>query len=320
MYPELFRIPGLGLSIYSYGLMMVIGFFGAVQLAKFLAHRNRLDPELFINAALLALISGVIGARASHVLENLSDFTRHDRTAWQNFLAMINVRSGGLTYYGGFLLAFPTLVCYALWKKIPLRLGMDIVAPCIMVGLGFGRIGCFLNGCCYGAECNLPWAVSFPYGSNAYVDQYYNHEIQPPAQLLRNDELMRTPDGPVPALVSAQDAKKDPAMRKLVDLYQLKAKPVQPAELYSSFTAFLLAALLVAYLTMPHMPGRVFALMCMLEGISRFLLEMVRVEPPVIGRFSLSMVIGLAVMLIGVILWFAFGRPDPREKLAVAAA
>src|SRR5205814_9150448 len=102
--------------------------------------------------------------RLSHVLENFSDFTRPDRTALQNLGAVFDIGSGGLTYYGGFLLATPALIGYAIWKRVPLRLGMDIVAPCLMVGPAFGRFGCFLNGCCYGAECTtdrVPWPCSF---------------------------------------------------------------------------------------------------------------------------------------------------------------
>ena len=69
-----------------------------------------------------------------------------------------------------------------------------------------------------------------------------------------------------------------------------------------------LAALLVAYFSMPHVAGRVFALMLMLEGLTRFLLEMLRVEPPVIGSFSLSMILGLMLVGLGAILWITFGR------------
>src|SRR5688500_15129122 len=75
MLQELFRIPGLDIPIFGYGLMLVIGFLAAAQLAKFLARRSGLDPEVFINAGLLALVSGVIGARLSHVLENLGQYT-----------------------------------------------------------------------------------------------------------------------------------------------------------------------------------------------------------------------------------------------------
>ena len=132
--------------------MLVIAFFAAMELAKFLARRSGLDPEIFANAALIALVAGVIGARLSHVLENIGDYTRSDLSFGQNFWNAINLRSGGLTYYGGFILAFAAVLAYGFYKRVPIRLGMDVIAPCLMIGLGFGRIGCYLNGCCYGAD------------------------------------------------------------------------------------------------------------------------------------------------------------------------
>src|SRR5215211_3802533 len=168
--------------------MLVLGFLLAAQLAKWLAGRCGFNGDTFVNAALLALISGVIGARLSHVIESLADptnieFARNNKSAWDNFLSMLNVSSGGLTFYGGFLLATPVLIGYALWKKVPLLKGMDIIAPALMVGLAFGRIGCFFNGCCYGEECSLSWGAAFPYGSNAFIEQYERGEITVPAEL-----------------------------------------------------------------------------------------------------------------------------------------
>jgi phosphatidylglycerol---prolipoprotein diacylglyceryl transferase len=311
MHPELFRIPLLGWPVYGYGVMLVIGFFTALALAKFLARRNGLDPELFVNAALIALATGVIGARLSHVLENLSDFTRSDLSVWQNVVNVFNMRSGGLTYYGGFLLATPCAIVYALKKKVPLRLGMDIIAPCLMIGLGFGRVGCFLNGCCHGSECNLPWAVTFPYGSNAFIDQFEDkqHPLDVPPALTyvhpESGELRVIPP-----------AKLGPQQEALAEHY--RSRPVHPAQLYSTITALMLAALLTAYFTLPHVPGRVFALMLMLEGASRFVLESLRTEPPVWGVMSLSMVIGLMLVLAGAILWVVFGQIGSADEMPVA--
>jgi phosphatidylglycerol:prolipoprotein diacylglycerol transferase len=232
---------------------------------------------------------------------------------------MINLSSGGLTYYGGFILAFIVLVWYGRKKKVPLPLAMDIIAPCLMIGLGFGRIGCFLNGCCEGAVCPQPYAVTFPYFSNPYLDQYRKGQLagKVPKELIRFD-------GNRLRLISPADAKDNPQLLALMK--QQRSLPVHAAQLYSTITCFMLAALLVAYFSMPHLAGRVFALMLMLEGLTRFILEMLRVEPGVIGNFSLSMIIGLMLVGMGAILWIVFGRfprlvkPSPAMTPAPAAA
>ena len=301
-----FSLFGHEIAIHGFGLMLVIGFLCAMQLAKFLARKSGLDGEVFANACLLGLFTGVLGARLSHVLENLSDFTRSDRSIGQNLFEMINISSGGLTYYGGFLLAFPTLLIYAAKKKIPLRLGMDIIAPCLMVGLAFGRVGCFLNGCCYGAESNLPWSVEFPYGSYAYEDEYRNGEVTPPSALTYS-----TDDGGRAIYPPLQIKKSGNATLEQMASQQ-HSRPVHPSQLYTTITALLLAAMLVAYYSLPHTPGSVFAMMMVLEGIGRFVLELLRVEPPVLYvhgyGFSLSMVLGVALAIGGGILGFIFNR------------
>src|SRR3954466_10885098 len=84
MMQVLFRLPFIDLPIYGYGVMMVIGFLAGIQLAKFLARRNGIDPEIFVNAGLIALITGVIGARLSHVIENIHQYTDPNRSIWAN--------------------------------------------------------------------------------------------------------------------------------------------------------------------------------------------------------------------------------------------
>lgn len=310
MWQELIRIPlpfdlplvGDRLVIYGFGLMLVVGFLLAMELARRLARQRGIDPEVFSNAALLALLTGILGARLSHVLENLSEYTRADRSLWANLVAAANISSGGLTYYGGFLLAFPTLLLYGRAKRIHLPTGMDVVAPCLMVGLAFGRLGCFLNGCCFGAACALPWAVAFPYASPPYVDQFEAGKINPPPQLVR------------------VDARGERSLRELAELRQAengarlaiaetqRSLPLHPAQLYSAFTASLLAGLLVTHFRLPHAPGRTFALMLMLEAAARFSLELVRSEPPVLWGMSFSMAVSIPLVLLGALLWAIFGK------------
>ena len=333
MLQELFRIPLPGslpdLPIWSFGLMLVIGFLAALQLAKYLARRAGIDPELFVNAGLIALVAGVVGARLSHVLENIGDYTTvtASRSAWDNFIDAINIRSGGLTYYGGFLLAFPILVWYALKNRIPVRVGMDIIAPCLMVGLAFGRIGCFLNGCCYGAECHLPWAVSFPYQSLPYQDEFAQGEVAPPPELLVPLENGRTrlvtrdelKSGEIVTARATERIPLAPGARALAAAQH--SSPLHPAQLYSAITAFLIAGITLTYITLRGAPGRAFALMMMLEGVTRFVLEMLRTEPTVWGTpLSLSMWLGLGLVLGGAALWVAFGRAWSRSPAGTAPA
>jgi phosphatidylglycerol:prolipoprotein diacylglycerol transferase len=315
MYPTIFHLPIVGIPIYGYGLMMVFAFLATQWTASKLAKIKGIDPEIFVNVALFALVSGVIGSRISHVLENLGYYTNPQLTAWQNFLDMINIRSGGLTFYGGLILAAPVVLAYLLYRKVPARLSMDICAPCITLGLAIGRVGCFLNGCCYGAPTTLPWAVEFPYSSiGAYADAVDEGKINPPIELriptggdhfrlVSNDELQQgfalTGDPQQPKYYLAPNAKAVAATQH--------SQAVHPAQLYSTLTSLLMTALLLCYFFTPHTGGRVLALMLMLEGPSRFLLEMLRVEPPVLGPMSLSMVIGLILFVVGVVLWIGLG-------------
>jgi phosphatidylglycerol:prolipoprotein diacylglycerol transferase len=315
MYPTIFHIPILNIPIYGYGLMMVFAFLATQWLASKLAAMKGLDPELFVNVALIALVAGVVGARASHVLENFSYYTNPKNGLWDNFLNIINIRSGGLTFYGGLILAAPVVLAYLLKKRVPPRLAMDIVAPCITLGLAIGRVGCFLNGCCYGAPANVPWAVQFPYGSSAYSEAFDQNRVKPPADLIYHPDIdhyrLITPEEIHRGYVVTGDPEKPRFFldqQKLATLAAAQhAPPVHPAQLYSTWNSLLMTALLLCYFFTPHAAGRVFALMLMLEGPTRFILEMLRVEPPVLGPMSLSMVIGLILLVIGIVLWFAFG-------------
>ena len=306
-----FQFFGHPVVIFGYGAMLVVAFLATVFVGKILARRNGIDPEHVTNAVMIGLITGIAGARICDVLENLHEYFRPERGFWENLLSAINIHEGGLTFYGGFILATPCCIAYAWAKKIPILRGMDIVAPMLMVALGVGRIGCFLNGCCYGERCELPWAVQFPYYSDAYIQQYKQREISPPPQLM----------APIGNFTVALISPDDPEMQNDPSLWQLAARnralPVHPTELYSVFTCFLLAGLLIAYLSIRTIEGRVFALMLMLEGASRYLLELIRIEPPIITIHirgqpygaSLSMVLGLWCVVAGLFMWNLIRRP-----------
>jgi len=301
---------GREIPIYGYGLMLVVAFVACSQIAKRLAGRLGYNGELFVNAAMIAIITGLIGARLCHVLENLGEFTNPHLTFWHNLQNALNVSAGGLTFYGGFLLATPCCIGYALYHRVPIKLGMDVVAIVLMIGLGFGRIGCLLNGCCFGERCDVPTlGMKFPYLSEPYLKQLADDPglRVPPALLQFRGDGTITPIHPNSPQANA-------TLRQLMAGQQ--SLPVLPTQVYSSITAFLLAGLLFCYLTLPHIDGRVFALMLVLEGLARFILEMLRSEdvvwnPHLFGHglgFSISQMFAMMNITAGLVMWWAVGK------------
>ena len=164
MHPELFEIPFIHVTVKSYGLMLVIGFLAAVSLIRRLTRSFTPDPQLITNAALYSLVGGVIGARVFfviHYFEKFRDFPLEVFYIWQ----------GGLELLGGVVVAVSVILFYLFYHKLPVRRYLDALAVGLMLALAFGRIGCFLNGCCYGKPTDLPWGIRFPYNSFAYISQ-----------------------------------------------------------------------------------------------------------------------------------------------------
>jgi phosphatidylglycerol:prolipoprotein diacylglycerol transferase len=172
MMPVMFRIPFLGRDLPSYGLMMMIGFMVAIVWAARRAAKSKANPDVVLNCGFIALIAGVVGCRFMYVVHYWDQF-KNRGDGWQVFMAIIDVTKGGLEFYGGFILTVVAVVVWLRWReKVSLRWYLDIIAPSAALGLAFGRIGCFLNGCCFGGVCDLPWAVRFPFGSPAAIQHW----------------------------------------------------------------------------------------------------------------------------------------------------
>jgi len=158
------KIEPFGLSltprIYGYGLMLVLGFLSGIWLAHWRAKRMGENHETVTVVGILSLVGGIIGARLAFIIQNWSQFANSHK----GLTGIIDVTSGGLIYYGGVLLGALMVIFYLRRKRIAIRRYLDIVAVSLMVGLAFGRAGCFLNGCCYGGRCDAHWplATRFP--------------------------------------------------------------------------------------------------------------------------------------------------------------
>lgn len=180
MQPVIFHVPIINWDIPGYGLMLTIGFLLSIMWAAWRAQRSKANPDVLLNIGFIALIFGIIGARTMFVVHYWDNFKGRGnavQVAWE----VINVTKGGLEVYGGFIAASIATVIYLVVWKHSLRWYLDICAPSAALGLAFGRVGCFLNGCCWGGVCALPWAVTFPYGSNPQLKQW--QEQTPGAEL-----------------------------------------------------------------------------------------------------------------------------------------
>ncbi|MGH1363012.1 MAG: prolipoprotein diacylglyceryl transferase [Calditrichia bacterium] len=166
MKPELFRIGAV--AINSYGVFLALAFIVGLWLTLRLAARRNLNRDNMLDLAILIMVSAIVGARLFYVLFHLSEF--EGRWIYTFLPVQPDGRIGlsGLIFLGGVIGAVFVSVIYVRWKKMPIWKTADSVAPSLALGIGIGRIGCLLNGCCFGQACELPWAVNYPEGSAAH--------------------------------------------------------------------------------------------------------------------------------------------------------
>lgn len=156
MHPELFTI--FGKTITTYGLMAMLGLLSAIATWTYLLRRHPgFSPDLPGTLGILLILSGLVGARIAYVAANWSDFAPAP-------LEILRVDHGGLIFYGGLVLASCALVVYAFTARIPLWRLADFAIPGLAVGHAFGRVGCFLFGCCHGCPAGRfpALGIAFP--------------------------------------------------------------------------------------------------------------------------------------------------------------
>ncbi len=315
MHPELFEIPFLNVTVKSYGLMMVIGFLAAVALIRRLSRSFTPDPQLITNVALYALIGGVVGARLFFVIHYFEQF-RGDA------ISVFAIWKGGLELLGGVLLAIAIIFAFLMYHKLPIRRYLDALAVGLMLAHVFGRIGCLLNGCCYGKPANLPWAVRFPYNSFAYRSQ-----VSPDPPRNRLEPHLKLPDDYLVYHADGTASPKPfdeltPEQKYAVTEGPYRCLPVHPTQIYCSLNAMLTC--LVLYLFRRRSlnadladsrarfltkPGQTFALMFILYGLARFLIELLRDDNPYeFNGLTVSQNLGIALVLLGIIFMLVFQK------------
>lgn len=342
-----------GLPIRGYGVMVLAGSVAGLSLAAHRARQLKLNPELIFSLAFSMFLCGILGARLFYVIEYWQSRFQLD-TWYETLLATVKFTEGGLVIYGA-LIGATLAFCVFVWRHhLPLLALADLIAPSLMVGLAFGRVGCLLNGCCYGGEATVPWAVSFPQDSPAYMEQLVEGRLfglrlapssaddqRPKVVAVETDsvaeraglteglKLVSINGQKVESLAATQNAilfaaidrvpvKLEVAGGEVFEISTIdiptRSRPVHPTQVYSAIHAALLAWVLWSFFAFRRRDGEVIALMLTVYPISRFLLEVIRIdESAVFGTgLSISQNISL-VLLVGAIgLWIYLYRQPNR--------
>jgi phosphatidylglycerol:prolipoprotein diacylglycerol transferase len=269
VHPDLFRL--FGIPFPSYFVLLLSGFLFATAAGALWARRVGESADVVVDLGLAMLLAGVVGARLLHVVADgyFWDYVhlctdpskvdwpvdrvecvstsyggvwdaargvchpgRTDCFAWAKFWA------GGLTYYGGFLGA--VVAAWVLLKRdsFPFWKAADMAGFAIPLGLCFGRMGCLMAGCCFGATCDLPWAVSFPWRSAASEEQFRDH---------------------------------------LLPSSKMWSLPVHPTQIYESAASLAIAAVCLLWVHgRKRYDGQVFVAFLSLYAVARFALEALR--------------------------------------------
>jgi len=146
---------GNPILVRSYGFMLMLGFAAGTLVTLREAKRRGVEAEVFLDFAIWALGSSIVAARLVFVMLNAADYEDEPNKIFQLW-------GGGLSFHGGLAGGIVALIVFCRRRKLSFLTMGDIIAPALPLGYAFARVGCFLNGCCYGTPTKAPWAVVFP--------------------------------------------------------------------------------------------------------------------------------------------------------------
>lgn len=299
MHGSLFEL--LGTSFPSYFVLILVGFVFATAMGALWARRVGQNPDVIVDLGLLSILSGFAGARVLHIFADgyFMDYvhlctdpslvtwhiTRAEclspeyAGAWdevarvchpveRSCFAWAQFWNGGFTFYGGLIGA--TLGAWWLFRRdrFPFWKACDMGGMMVPIGLGFGRLGCLMAGCCFGTTTEGPHSLVFPPGSPASDWQ---------------------------------------AREGLISNHLLPSLPVHPTQVYEAAAAFALAGFGILYLhARKRYDGHVFAVFIGGYGLMRFVIEFFRSDDR--GGVVLSTSQWIALLMIAGAFWIHYRR------------
>jgi phosphatidylglycerol:prolipoprotein diacylglycerol transferase len=338
-----------GLPIRGYGSMLLLAVLAGVGLALWRAMRAGMDPDLMTGLAFVMVLGGLVGARLLFVVQYWGEIRAE--TPWLTMVNIVSTVQGGLVVYGSLLGGVLAFLVYTWRYRLPILPLADLIAPCLALGMAIGRLGCLLNGCCYGDVCphDYTWGITFPPDSPPYVRQQSlgllhglrieddedpggvriawidPHGPLAGQQVQVGDRIVAINGRRVDGLQDAQHQLLSALAGRRVSLQlssgvQLhsiqsvsppRSLPVHPTQLYSALNAALLFLLGIAFFPFRRRHGQTIALVVTLYAVTRFLLEMIRTDE---GAFWVGLTISQNLSLaigLGMLVLWLFVQRQP---------
>ncbi|MGN6134180.1 MAG: prolipoprotein diacylglyceryl transferase [Aureliella sp.] len=318
----------IGLPVRGYGVLVLLGLFSGIGLTIWRGKQLGISPDMIVSLGFWMMVGGVIGARIFFVVQYWNEFAT--LPLGQRIIAIVKLTEGGLVIYGGMVGGVIAGAIFCRRFRQPVLAVADLIAPGFLIGLAFGRIGCLLNGCCFGGVCTaeLP-TIRFPQGSPPYVAQLENGKlfgltVQPGSDApkivavehdsIGEQKLAATPGMSyeeahrlLPPVPKVDDPARTPHMAASVtvdhhtvtlppDELPPWSLPVHPSQIYSAIDAALLCWLI--FLLQPWVPrdGQAFLSAVALHSVARFMLELIRSDEA--GQFGTSLTIAQWISIV----------------------
>jgi phosphatidylglycerol---prolipoprotein diacylglyceryl transferase len=341
----------VGLPIRGYGVMLMLGVISAVSVAWYRCKKVGIEKEAFSSLATWVVVSGIVGARVFYVVQKWSELD--GATLFEKLYTSLKFTEGGLVVYGSVIGALLAMLIWSRMNRTPLLCIADSVTPAFFIGLAFGRIGCLLNGCCYGGICEqqLP-SIAFPSGSPAYMDQLQSGRLlgietdqlatsESPQTIRRIDpkswaadskiepgQVLNFVDGVAVEGISHERPLASPRFEAMVRVGNRRiqvpvssmpdrALAVHPSQVYAAFSGLLLCIWTMLLAENWPKTGYVFGTGLVAYGAIRIIEEIIRVDEG--GQFGTSLSIAQwisagAILLGVVVLTRALGLRNETSK------
>lgn len=327
---------GWHIPIYGYGLMLFMAYLLCTTLGRILSRKQGIDERIIPDLTIWLFVGGIVGGRIVYAVEYNDLF----KDPWQ----LVRLWDGGLVLYGslsGGAIAYFAYDYFVLRKLNVSKWKMlDVIAPCVVLGIALGRIGCLCTGCCYGnIACENCPALHFPLDSPAAKDMTERGYQTPQGFLFKGRSLqvgMVEPGSPAARAglevgdtiieVNGQPARGDesafrPGQEQLTVIrghervnlppFEPTSIGVHPTQIYETTSMLLLLFFLLSYYPFLRYRGELMVFMMIGYGVHRFLNEMLRTDNEVVAfGMTLSQNVSIVLVAAGIVLaFFVYRRP-----------